>query len=171
MVLGATAVVALFSLMVVLSLWDGVAAPSLIWVIGAALIYVLTPILAIADLVRRKTSGRYLSYLTFLCTMAISLRGFLEMTARPVRADFGKAMIAMFFLGMIFVSASLLLGLIVSRKADEYFVESTGEDEASTGSSTESQDHTLLPQPVSFLASTDAESVPTKPLQSVETML
>jgi hypothetical protein len=90
--------------------------------VGRTLIYVVVPTLAFVDLLRHKTSGRYLALLTFVCSAAGLFREFLDGALLPVRGSIeGFVTLLCFSTSMTLIA--ITIGLAFTRNVDAWFEE------------------------------------------------
>jgi len=103
------------------SWYHGESAPALTTLIGRTIIYVLVPFLAIIDIGRHRSAGRYIALLTLVSTAAMLFRAFLDGALLPVRGSAIEGFITMFCFSMSMIMIALTLGLAFTPNADSWF--------------------------------------------------
>ena len=99
----------------------GSSAQGLLVLIGRSIIYVLVPALAIIDISRHKSVGRYLALLTFVCSAAMLFRSFLDGALLPVRGRSVEGFTTMLCFALSMLALALIVGLAFTRDADPWF--------------------------------------------------
>ncbi len=89
--------------------------------LGRAIIYCIVPILAVADIVRRREAGRLLAILPLISIWAVLLRAMVDLLASPLNVR-ARGVLPFFFLFSLVVSLpALITSLGFGRRVLAYF--------------------------------------------------
>lgn len=91
---------------------------------GRAVIYCIVPMLAVADIVRRRESGRLLAILPLISIWAVFLRMTVDLISSPLYVRSASAISFFFLLAVVVTLPSLILSLGFGRRALSYFAPS-----------------------------------------------